>query len=80
MKQEGKCIIGDPISVGSYTADWMTVRLHPIVYYRRYDEIQEGLKTSKGLYAEIDQGQFVVIRFSEKDDMTAFHRRHHEYV
>jgi len=80
MKQQGKCIVGDPIQVDSYTSNWMSVRIHPTSYYRRQDEILEGLKKSKGLYAELDMGQFVVIRFSEKEDMTAFHRRHHEYV
>jgi hypothetical protein len=80
MKQQGKCIVGDPVQVDSYTADWMSVRIHPTSYYRRQDEILEGLKKTKGLYAELDMGQFVVIRFSEKEDMTAFHRRHHEYV
>jgi len=54
--------------------------MHPTSYYRRQEEISESLKKSKGLYAEIDQGQFVVIRFSEKDDVTAFHRKHHEYL
>jgi hypothetical protein len=80
MKQQGRCIIGDPISVDSYTTDWLSVRLHPTTFYRRYDEFQRGLKTVKGLYAELDFGQFIILRFSEKDDMTAFHRRHHEYV
>lgn len=80
MKQIGKCITGDPIRVGGYTADWMSVRMHPTIYYRRQEEIIESLKKTKGLYAEIDQGQFVVIRFSEKDDVTAFHRKHHEYL
>lgn len=80
MKQQGKCIVGDPIQVDNFTADWMSVRIHPTSYYRRQEEILEGLKNSKGLYAELDLGQFIVIRFSEKDDMTAFHRRHHEYV
>lgn len=80
MKQQGKCIVGDPIQVDNFTAGWMSVRIHPASYYRRQEEILEGLKSSKGLYAELDLGQFIVIRFSEKDDMTAFHRRHHEYV
>jgi len=80
MKQRGKCIIGDPIIVDSYTSDWATVRLHPAIFYRRQDEFQKGFKAMKGLYAEIDMGQFVIIRFSEKDDLTAFHRRHHEYI
>lgn len=80
MKQQGKCIIGDPVRVDSYTSDWSSVRLHPAVFYRRQAEFQKGFKTVKGLYAEIDMGQFVVIRFSEKNDMTAFHKRHQEYV
>ena len=80
MKQKGKCITGDPIIVDSYTSDWETVRLHPTTFYRRQDEFQKGFKTVKGFYAEIDMGQFVVIRFSEKADMTAFHKRHHDYV
>ena len=80
MKQKGKCIVGDPVRVDSYTSDWISVRLHPAMFYRRFDEFQKGFKTIKGLYAEIDMGQFVVIRFSEKNDMTAFHKRHHEYV
>ena len=80
MKQRGKCIAGDPIIVDSYTAKWESVRLHPTIFYRRIDEIQKGFKSVKGLYAEIDMGQFVVIRFSEKEDLTAFHRRHHEYI
>jgi len=80
MKQQGRCIVGDPISVDNYTTDWLSVRLHPTTFYRRYDEFQRGLNTVKGLYAELDFGQFVILRFSEKDDMTAFHKRHHEYV
>ena len=80
MKQKGRSIIGDPIRVDNYTSNWQSVRLHPGVFYRRIDEIQKGFKHVKGLYAEIDMGQFVVIRFSEKDDLTDFHRRHHEYV
>lgn len=80
MKQNGKCITGDPIRVDSYTAGWMYVRMHPTSYYRRQDEIYKSLEKTKGLYAEIDLGQFVVIRFAEKDDVTAFHRKHHEYI
>jgi hypothetical protein len=80
MKQEGKCIVGDPISVDSYTADWISVKLHPTMFYRRLNEIQKGFKSVKGLYAELDMGQYVVLRFSEKDDVTAFYKRHHMYV
>ena len=80
MKQKGKRVTGDPIRVDSYTTDWQSVRIHPTIFYRRMEEIQQGFKSVKGLYAELDMGQFVVIRFSEKDDLTAFHRRHHEYI
>lgn len=80
MKQRGNSIIGDPVAVDNYTTDWMTVRLNPATFYRRFDEFQSGFKDVKGLYAEIDMGKFVYIRFSEKDDATNFHRIHHEYI
>jgi hypothetical protein len=80
MKQQGRCIVGDPIILDSYTSNWESVKLHPATFYRRFDDFQKGLNTIKGFYAEIDMGQYVVIRFSEKADMTAFHKRHHEYV
>jgi len=80
MKQKGKCLTGDPIRVDAFTADWMSVRLHPATFYRRHDQFQAALDKTKGLYAELDLGQFVVIRFAEKDDVTAFHRQHHEYI
>lgn len=80
MKQQGRCIVGDSIRIDSYTSDWAAVRLHPATFYRRFDEFQKGFAAVKGLYVEIDMGQFVIIRFSEKEDMTAFYKRHHEYV
>lgn len=80
MKQKGKCLIGDPIRVDRFTADWMSVRLHPGIFYKRMEQIQSSLDRTKGIYAELDLGQYVVIRFSEKDDVTAFHRMHHEYI
>lgn len=80
MKQQGKCIVGDPVRVNNYTADWLSIKLHPTTFYRRHDEFQEGFKSVKGLYTELDLGQFVLIKFSEKDDLTAFHRRHHAYL
>jgi hypothetical protein len=64
MKQKGKCLVGDPVRIDSYTADWQSVRVHPTIFYRRIDEFYLGYKSVKGLYAEIDMGQFVVIRFS----------------
>ena len=80
MKQVGNCIIGNLTSVDRFTAEWMSVKLHPATFYRRMDQFQESLKSVKGLYAEMDLGEYVVIRFSEKEDVTSFHRKHHEYV
>jgi hypothetical protein len=80
MKQLGKCIIGEHRVVDSYTTDWMSVKLHPTTYYRRQEDIQPTLDNIKGLYAELDMGQYIILRFSDKDDVTAFHRNHHEYI
>lgn len=80
MKQEGKCIVGDIVRVDNYTSDWLTVRLHPATYYRRHQDFDEGFKELKGLYTEFDYGDFVQIRFSDKDDLTSFYRRHHNYI
>lgn len=80
MKQNGREIIGDNIKVASYTDHWAQVKVHPIVFYRRYDAFMQGFKQVKGLYAELDLGQFVSIRFSDKTDVTAFHKLHHEYI
>jgi hypothetical protein len=80
MKQNGKCLVGDPVRLERFTADWMSVKLHPTTFYRRLDEFYEGFSSSKGLYTEIDCGQYVLIRFSDKEDLTAFHRRHHSYI
>jgi len=80
MKQNGREITGDIIKVDSYTSEWMQIRLHPAIFYRRYDEFAKGFESVKGLYAELDLGQFVCIRFSDKNDVTNFHRLHHEYL
>ena len=80
MKQQGNSITGDPVRVDLYTADWPTVRLHPAVYYRRQEQFEKSLTKTKGLYAEIDMGKFVYIRFLEKDDLTNFRQIHNEYV
>jgi hypothetical protein len=80
MKQQGKCIVGNPISVDSFTSDWMTIRLHPGVFYRRQEAFHTTLDSIKGLYAEIDMGEFILLKFSDKDDVTKFHRNHHEYI
>lgn len=80
MKKQGNCIVGDPVIVDRNTADWLTVKLHPITFYRRFEEFQDGLEESKGLYTHIDVGPYVVVKFLEKEDMTAFFRRHHAYI
>jgi hypothetical protein len=80
MKQVGKYITGDLVKVNNLTRDWETVRIHPLVFYRRYDDFMDGLAKCKDLHTLLDMGQFILIRFLEKDDLTAFYRRHHEYV
>jgi len=80
VKKVGKCITGDMCRVDSYTQDWFPVKMHPSTYYRRMDEIGETLQKSKGLYTELDLGQFVLLRFSEKDDLTSFYKKHHDHV
>ena len=80
MKQHGFEITGDAVKVDSYTNGWAQVKLHPIVFYRRYDDFVESYSKLKGPYAEIEFNDFVVIRFSNKEDVTTFHRIHHEYI
>lgn len=80
MRQKGNAIVGDPVRVERYTSDWMKINLHPSVFYRHIDKFERGFSKVKGLYAEIDNGSFVSIRFSDKDDLTEFHRMHHEYL
>lgn len=80
MRQQGKSIVGDSRVLDSYTTDWMSVKMHPTTYYRRLDEIRTTLEKGKGLYVELDLGQYILLRFSEKDDVTSFHREHHAYI
>lgn len=80
MQQQGRKLVGDINKVDRYTKEWPQVRLHPIVFYRRYDSFIDGLKSTKGMYAALDLGQFISIRFSDKSDVTEFHRLHHAYV
>lgn len=77
MKQQGRCIVGNLRDVDDFTSDWMSIKIHPAIYYRRQDEFDETLGQTKGLYAELDMGQFIILRFSLKDDVTNFHRNHH---
>lgn len=80
MKQQGRCVIGDPISVDNYTSGWPSVRLHPTTFYRHMAEFQKGLDKTAGYYAEIDMGQFILIKFSDKSDVTAFYKKYHEHI
>lgn len=80
MKKLGNFVTGDPVRVVKYTNDWLTVRLHPGVFYRRLDQFHDSLARVKGLYTEIDIGDCVMIRFSDKEDLTAFYRTHNQYV
>lgn len=80
MKRKGNFVTGDPVRVSKYTDHWMTVRLHPAVFYRRIDQFHDSLANSRGLYTEIDTGECVMIRFSDKEDLTAFYRMHNQYV
>ncbi len=80
MKQKGNFIIGDPVKVDRYTADWLSVHLHPTTYYRHLERFDKGFAKVKGLCAEIDNGFAIVIRFSHKEDLTEFHRLHHDYI
>ena len=80
MKILENCVTGDMVPVGSYTKDWYNVHIHPTTFYRKYDEFLKGFKQVKGLYTDLDFGQFISIRFSDKNDLTEFHRMHHEYI
>lgn len=80
MKQKGHEIIGDVVKVDSYTCAWDQVKLHPSIFYRRYDEFSKSFRAVKGFYAELDLGQYVSIRFSEKADITKFYEIHKEYL
>ena len=80
MKIKGKCLIGSEVNLDSYTSNWMSIKLHPQVYFRRIEEIQQSLETTNGLYTLIDMVQYIVIRFSDKADVTTFYRKHHEYI
>jgi hypothetical protein len=80
MKIKDRCIIGDIVLVGEYTDHWYQINIHPTTFYRRLDQFSDGFKKVKDLYTELDLGQYVSIRFREKNDLTEFHRMHHEYL
>lgn len=80
MKIKDQCVTGSMHVVNNYTQEWHQVRIHPATFYRRIDQFIEGFKTVKGLYTELDLGQFVSIRFSNKQDLTDFYRMHNAYL
>ena len=73
MRQSGKCIIGNQVCVDNYTAGWPSVKIHPSSFYQKYDRY--NFKSIKGLYTYLDFGQYVVVRFSDEDDLISFTRR-----
>jgi hypothetical protein len=75
MKQEGKCIIGNQVCIDNYTAGWPSIKIHPSSFYRKYSDINYKLKSIKGLYTYLDFGQYVVVRFSNEDDMHFFNKK-----
>jgi hypothetical protein len=80
MKKQGNFVTGDPVRLDKFTGSWATVKLHPAVFYRRIDQFHDSLNSVRGLYTEIDTGECVMIRFSEKDDLAAFYKTHNQYV
>lgn len=80
VKQVGNSIVGDVDVVESYTHSWYSLTVHPTTYYRKMNALSESLDVIQGLCAEIDLGSRVVIRFSDKADMYAFHQKHLEYI
>lgn len=80
MKQIGREITGNDIKVSSYTNDWIQIRIHPAIFYRRYEQFADSFNNIQGFYTELDQGQYVSVRFSDKNDVTEFYRKHHEYL
>lgn len=80
MKQVGNRIIGDVVRLEDYTAKWDSLRLHPTTFYRKYAQFQQVLSSLPGLYAQIDAGDFVEIKFSNESDLNNFYKMHNEYI
>jgi hypothetical protein len=80
MKTSGRCVVGDTVDLDRYTSDWLSLRIHPVTFYRLLDEIRTTLSTVVGLYTEIDDGDFVWIRFSDRNDLIEFRKVYHEYL
>jgi len=72
LKQVGHKIVGDFVKIDNITKDWSQVAIHPVVYYRKEQRIEEALNAIKGLYAELDTGRDVYIRFQTEEDANTF--------
>jgi hypothetical protein len=75
MKISGNCIVGDHIQVDRFTAKWASIKVLPITYYRKQEEITKILDSCTGICAELDNGEHVSIRFSEKSDLENFYKQ-----
>lgn len=80
MRKINNCLIGDFVRVDSYTTGWYTIKLHPGTYYRRQAEFISTLKKNTGLYAELDAGDSVLIRFDNMSDVNNFYKQHYGYI
>jgi len=79
MKQVGSSIIGNLVQVNNFTKEWSEISLHPAIFYRNYDKFITTLEDGNGLYAEIDSGNNIIIRFSDNDDAINFHNDYNDY-
>lgn len=80
MKKIENCIIGESAKLMDYTNGWYTVHVHPTTYYRRMSQFQNSLSSIDGLYAEIDYGSGVYLRFSNQSDAEKFRLDNHAYL
>lgn len=80
MKKIKNCIVGEVIKVMDYTEGWYTIQVHPTTFYRRINQIHKSLNSINGLYAEIDYGSCVCIRFSDQSDGEKFRVENEEYI
>lgn len=80
MKVVGNLVTGDFARLMNYTAGWHSVKMHPATFYRRRFELETTLSKIKGLWSEIDMGECVLIKFSNKEDVTEFYKKHHSHI
>lgn len=75
MKQINKCITGTQVCIDNYTADWPSIKIHPTSFYKNYNDMTNKMKSIKGLYTFLDLGQYVVVRFSNEEDIRYFRKK-----